>query len=290
MTQSWYENYVNLIEDYLETQFTGELPWKKLYEAMTYSLLAGGKRIRPVLTLKFCEMAGGDIEKALPIAIAVEMIHTYSLIHDDLPAMDDDDLRRGKPTCHIQFDEATAILAGDALQAAAFRLILSADLPEDIRCRLGLVLARQAGENGMVAGQILDLEGESRPLNQGELTQVHKLKTAALMIAASTMGVLAGGGTESQVQAAERFASALGLAFQIRDDILDHIGNQETLGKPIGSDKDSGKTTYVSLYGIEASEEMLQAETEKAITALSGQFDNTQDLTCLAQWLLAREI
>ena len=287
--QTWMKHDVNLIEGHLDSYFRENVPWSKLFDAMRYSLLAGGKRIRPVLTLKFCEMVGGDVEKAPPIAAAVEMIHTYSLIHDDLPAMDDDHLRRGRPTCHIQFDEATAILAGDALQSAAFRAVLSADLPEDIRCRLGLMLARAAGECGMVAGQILDLEGETRPLDATELNQVHKLKTSALISVACTMGVVAGGGTEHQVKAAEQFAKALGLAFQIRDDILDCVGDEKTLGKPIGSDRVSGKTTYVSLYGMEQSEKMLREQTEIAIAALEGKFDNIDDLRWMANWLLGRE-
>lgn len=289
MNAVWYENYVNLIEDYLGEQFQGEYPWKRLQEAMRYSLLAGGKRIRPVLSLQFCEMVGGDAKKALPIAAAIEMVHTYSLIHDDLPAMDDDDLRRGRKTCHKQFDEATAILAGDALQSAAFRLILSANLPEEIRVRAGLILARQAGENGMVAGQILDLAGEKRALTEAELKQVHKLKTSALIVAACTMGVVAGGGTELQVQAAEKFANALGLAFQIRDDMLDCMGDEATLGKPIGSDISLGKTTYVTLYGIEQSEQMLKEQTEHALAALAGMFDNTENITQMAHWLLGRK-
>ena len=287
--KQWYIDYVNQIERYLANCFSESTPWQPLYEAMRYSLLGGGKRIRPVLLLECNRMVGGDTERALPLAAAVEMIHTYSLIHDDLPAMDNDNFRRGRPTCHIKFGEAMAILAGDALQAAAFRQVLSADLPEDVRCRAGLVLARAAGEDGMVAGQVLDLEGERRPLTDRELERVYKCKTAALIQAAATMGLIAGGGTEAQIGAAERFARALGLAFQIKDDILDCVGDESQLGKPIGSDKESGKTTFITLYGLEKAEEMLQAETQAAKDALIGAFDDTERLLWLADWLLERK-
>ena len=286
--EKWYGDYVQEIERYLEGFFSSPVQWRPLYEAMRYSLLGGGKRIRPVLTLEFCRVSGGDPKAALPFAAAVEMIHTYSLCHDDLPAMDDDDLRRGRPTCHKQYGEALAILAGDALQSAAFRAILAADLPEDVRCRAGLTLARCAGEDGMVAGQVLDLEGETRPLTEVELSQVHQLKTAALIQAACVMGVIAGGGTEAQITAATRFARAIGTVFQIRDDILDCIGDEATLGKRIGSDVESGKTTYVTLYGLERAEEMLGEQTELAKAALEA-FDDTERLLWLCDWLLERE-
>jgi len=286
--EKWYADYVREIEVYLDGFFRSPVQWRPLYEAMRYSLLGGGKRIRPVLTLEFCRVSGGDPKEALPFAAAVEMMHTYSLCHDDLPAMDDDDLRRGRPTCHKQYGEALAILAGDALQSAAFRAILAADLPEDMRCRAGLTLARCAGEDGMVAGQVLDLEGETRPLTEAELSQVHQLKTAALIQAACVMGVIAGGGTETQIVAATRFARAIGTGFQIRDDILDCIGDEATLGKRIGSDAESGKTTYVTLYGLERAEEMLREQTELAKAALEA-FDDRTRLLWLCDWLLERE-
>jgi len=285
--QKWYADDVRQIETYLDGFFNIDVAWKPLYEAMRYSLLGGGKRIRPVLTLEFCRVSGGVPEQALPFAAAVEMVHTYSLCHDDLPAMDDDDLRRGQPTCHKQYGEAMAILAGDALQSAAFRAILSADLPEDVRCRAGLTLARCAGEDGMVAGQALDLEGETRPLGEWELSQVHQLKTAALIQAACVMGVIAGGGTEAQIIAATRFAKALGTAFQIRDDILDCVGDEATLGKRIGSDAESGKTTYVTLYGLARAEEMLREQTELAKATLDA-FADAEGLRWLCDWLLER--
>lgn len=290
--QSWYKGYVSQIEAYLDGFFTEKTvdgQSSPLHEAMRYSLLGGGKRVRPVLALEFCRISGGKPETALPFAVAVEMIHTYSLIHDDLPAMDDDALRRGRPTSHVRFGEAMAILAGDALQAAAFRAVLAADLPEEARVRAGLYLARAAGEDGMVAGQALDLHGETRPLTAAELNQVYKLKTAALIQAACTMGALAAGGSEAEISAASRFARALGMAFQIRDDILDCIGDEIRLGKPIGSDAASGKTTFVTLYGLEQSEVLLKEQTEAAMAALSGAFSDTDRLKWLAEWLLGRE-
>ncbi|MCL2368842.1 MAG: polyprenyl synthetase family protein [Oscillospiraceae bacterium] len=290
--QGWYQDYVALVEAHLEGFFQvaeAGAHSSPLREAMGYSLLGGGKRVRPVLTLEFCRVVGGEPEAALSFAAAVEMIHSYSLIHDDLPAMDDDVRRRGRPTCHVQFGEAMAILAGDALQAAAFRAVLSADLPEDIRCRAGLTLARAAGEDGMVAGQVLDLAGEARGLTEAELLQVHQQKTAALIQAAAVMGVLAGGGSEAQVTAASRFAKALGMAFQIRDDMLDCTGDAALLGKPIGSDAVSGKTTFVTLYGLEGAAEMLGEQTDRAKAALRGAFDDVDGLCWFADWLLARE-
>ena len=287
--QQWYTDYIAQIEAYLKGFFQSNVAWGTVYEAMRYSLLSGGKRIRPVLALEFCRISGGKPEQALPFAAAVEMIHTYSLAHDDLPAMDNDTLRRGQPTCHVKFGEALAILAGDALQSAAFRAVLAADLPEEARVRAGLILSRMAGEDGMVAGQVLDLEGETRPLTEAELRQVHLLKTAALIQAACTMGVVVAGGSEAQIVAADKFARALGLAFQIRDDILDCTGDEAKFGKQIGSDAESGKTTVVTLYGLEQAEAMLKEQTEAAKAALVGAFADTSRLVWLADWLLDRE-
>lgn len=288
--QNCYKNYVNQIENYLDGFFHSDVPWRTLHEAMRYALLGGGKRIRAVLVLEFCRISGGKPESALPFAAAIEMIHAYSLAHDDLPAMDDDILRRGKPTCHIQFDEATAILAGDALQSAAFRTVLSANLPETARMHAGLTLANAAGEYGMVAGQILDLAGERRALSAAELMNVHSLKTAALMQAAAKLGVLAGGGTEAQIRMADAYAYALGLAFQIRDDILDYEGCEDTLGKPIGSDNAQGKTTIVTLHSIKHAKKLLREYTENAKKALQMEFEESDFLLWLADWLLARKV
>jgi geranylgeranyl diphosphate synthase type II len=267
------------------------VPQKKLLEAMRYSLLAGGKRIRPVLLLKFCQAAGGDMDKALPMACAVEMLHTYSLIHDDLPCMDDDVLRRGKPTCHVAYGEYTATLAGDALQASAFRTLLTADLAPDILASAGAVLAYAAGEEGICGGQYLDMEAEGRDLGIEELTLVHSLKTAAMLKAAAEMGVLAAGGKAEQFQreAALRYAEAAGLAFQVRDDMLNRTSSAEILGKPVFSDISRGKSTFVSLIGLDACQRLVQEKTEEAIGAIKGKFSDTGFLEWFALWLAGRE-
>ena len=259
-----------LVEVNLSAYFTRPAPPQKLLDAMRYSLLAGGKRIRPILALKFCEAEGGSLEQALPYACAVEMLHTYSLIHDDLPSIDNDDLRRGKPTNHKMFGECTATLAGDALQAAAFETILAAPLPAEVNAAAGLTLARAAGVLGMCGGQQLDMEGDTRTLTLKEVARMNQLKTGCLLKAACVMGVLAAGVPVDapMVNAAEHYAKAIGLAFQIRDDMLDVIGESAELGKPIGSDSENTKTTFVTMFGLERSAELVQEYTEKAVKAV----------------------
>lgn len=287
--QHEFDRCRQLVDKHLETYFMEELPQKKLTEAMRYSLLAGGKRIRPVLVMQFCKAAGGNMNAALPFAAALEMLHTYSLIHDDLPCMDDDDLRRGKPTNHKVYGECLATLAGDALQAAAFETLLSAELPAEKVVRAGQILAAAAGEKGICGGQTLDMESEGKEIGLGEMTSIHGLKTASMIMAASQLGVIAACGSEDQIKAAEDYAAALGLAFQIRDDILDDISTSQKLGKPVGSDQKSSKSTFVSLMGLEASEILVRKNTEKAKEALSGKFKNTNFLYWLADMLAERD-
>lgn len=294
MPADYTEEYLScrqLTEDALGRFFISEVPQKNLLEAMRYSLLAGGKRIRPVLLLQFCRAAGGDMEKALPLACAVEMLHTYSLIHDDLPCMDDDTLRRGKPTCHVVYGECTATLAGDALQAAAFGTLLTADLPPEILSVAGAVLARAAGEEGICGGQFLDMDGEGRKLNLEELTNIHTLKTAAMLKAAAEIGILAAGDRvgQDQREAALRYADAVGLAFQVRDDMLDCTSTAEVLGKPVFSDVTRGKNTFVSLIGLHACQALVREKTEEAIRAVEGNFSDTGFLKWFALWLAGRE-
>lgn len=279
-----------MAEAALEKYFTENCAQKTLKEAMRYSLLAGGKRIRPVLVLKFCQMAGGDVEKALPIACAVEMLHTYSLIHDDLPCMDNDDLRRGRPTNHKVFGECTATLAGDALQCAAFQTILSADLPAESRAAAALELARCAGEDGMCGGQQLDMEGESRRLSLEEIQLKDQLKTGCLIRAACVMGVLAAGKScdGPETAAAAAYASCIGRAFQIRDDILNVTSDAETMGKPVGNDQESSKSTYVSLLGLERCQELVRQLSDQAKEELRGVFADTAFLEELADYLAGR--
>ncbi|MDY5612871.1 polyprenyl synthetase family protein [Dysosmobacter sp.] len=262
-----YDAYRSAVEAYLNGLFTDKTHWADLYEAMRYSLLAGGKRIRPVLTLEFARLAGLDWHTAVSVACALELVHTYSLIHDDLPCMDDDDLRRGKPTNHKVYGETLAVLAGDALQPEAFRLILTTPgLAAEQRADCALILAEAAGADGMVAGQVIDTL--HAPKTEAELGEVHHLKTGAMIAGACKLGVAAAGGDPALLAAAEEYGYQLGLAFQIRDDMLDVIGNAVEFGKPIGSDKEEGKVTYVDLLGLEACDRKVLDCTEKAKAAV----------------------
>lgn len=276
------------VDGELARLFAAGTPCGRLYEAMRYSLLAGGKRLRPILTLKFCEAAGGEPEKAMPLALAAELVHTYSLIHDDLPCMDDDDLRRGKPTSHVVFGEGRAVLAGDALQAAAFELALSAPLPAERVVRAARYLAAAAGPEGMCGGQELDTAGEPDPTLEA-LTRVNDLKTGAMLRAACAMGVLAAGGSEAQLTAAESYGLHLARAFQIRDDILDITSTPGKLGKPIGSDAANRKPTYASVLGPQEAENRVLRETALAKSALAAAFPDEFFFPALADALAVRE-
>lgn len=288
LVQEQLKRYQQRIEAYLEGCFAEKPAYAALYESMRYSLLAGGKRIRPVLTLAFCEALGGDGDKALPLAAAIEMVHTYSLIHDDLPSMDNDDLRRGRPTNHKVYGECMAILAGDALQAAAFQWVLSAQLPAERRAEAALVLAKAAGPDGMVAGQVLDMEGEERQLSLEEITRMNGLKTGCLLEGACLMGVAAAGGSERQKQAARDYARAIGLAFQVRDDMLDVTSDAQTMGKSVGKDLAQNKSTYVSLLGLERCEQVILEQTQKAKEALTGIGMDTAFFEGLGDYLAGR--
>ncbi len=256
-------------------------------EAMSYSLLSGGKRIRPVLVLETCRLFGGSIEAALPLACGLEMIHTYSLIHDDLPCMDDDDLRRGKPSNHKVFGEASAVLAGDGLLTAAFETVAGAELPPERIVRAVRALAAAAGPAGMVGGQVLDLLGEGHSLSREEIIQIEALKTGCLLEAAARLGAIAAGSTRAQEEAAAEYARGVGLAFQIRDDVLDVLGDEAELGKPIGSDAASGKATFVSLCGLDVCEDLIAEHTRRAIAAVE-RFPNSGFLCDLARTLAGR--
>ena len=265
-----------------------DLPHKQLFEAMEYSLLAGGKRLRPVFAFEFCRMCGRQWQAAAPFAAAVEMIHTYSLIHDDLPCMDNDDFRRGRPTNHKVYGEAMAILAGDALLTDAFAVAATAQLPEPADMAFAIsVLSECAGSLGMVGGQVLDIQAEDRVCTEEDVLAIQDRKTGALINAACVLGVIAGGGTEAQIQAAARFAAGLGLAFQIRDDMLDVIGTAEEMGKGVGTD--AAKNTFVRLYGLEKCEELVRSYTDLAIDALDC-FDDAAYLKDLALSLVGRTV
>ena len=263
------------VEAYLKDFYAQfhDAPQKDLYKAMEYSLLGGGKRLRPIFAFEFCRLCGRDWKDAAPFAAAVEMIHTYSLIHDDLPCMDNDDYRRGRLTNHKIFGEGMAVLAGDALLTDAFMVASKARLakPEDMATAIGL-LAECAGSPGMVGGQVLDIQSR---------------KTGALINAACALGAIAGGASEEQFEAACQFAAGLGLAFQIRDDMLDVIGTQSELGKATGMDGE--KNTFVRLYGLEKCEELVKKYTDYAISALSA-FEDTEYITALAHSLTTRRV
>ncbi len=284
-----YDRYRELAEARLQEYFTEPLPQRRLLESMRYSLLAGGKRVRPVLAMAFCEASGGKARDALDFGCAIEMLHTYSLIHDDLPCMDNDALRRGKPTNHMVFGEYTAVLAGDALQSAAFETVLASPLDADKRASAALILARAAGAYGMCGGQQLDMEGEGRPLSVSEIEDINRFKTAELIKAAALMGCTAAGAERAQLEAAGEYAAALGIAFQIRDDLLDVEGTTETLGKPAGSDMENEKATFVSLLGAEKCRELVAENTRKAKDALKPAFSDTAFLEWLADFLSGRQ-
>lgn len=279
-----YSEYKEIIDAHL-LDFIPNIDNKSisLYEAMKYSLTAGGKRLRPVLLLAACDFAGGDITEAIPYACALEYIHTYSLIHDDLPAMDDDDLRRGQPTNHKIYGEALAILAGDGLLTTAFEAInkdmmLYFDEPEKLRKRINAAyeIAKGAGCRGMVAGQVSDIEAETNDCSNTMMEYIHLNKTAALIKSAIKAGIYLGNPTADILTQLEKYAENLGLAYQIADDILDEIGNPEELGKGIGSDKKKNKTTYTSINGLEAAQARLTQLTDNAVEAIAEYYDNAE--------------
>ena len=278
-----------LVEAWLHEAFRDRETRADLYDAMRYSLLAGGKRLRPVLMLETCRLCGGDPEQILPFACAIEMLHTYSLIHDDLPSMDNDDLRRGRPTNPKVYGEATAILAGDALLTAAFETMLESgcDLPAQRVLDAAACLGRAAGARGMVGGQALDMAGEGHALALSEVEELQRLKTGALISAACEMGCILAGGSPEERKAVVKYAQKLGLAFQIRDDMLDVEGDAATLGKPIGSDAANEKTTFVTLKGLEQCHKLVEQLTAEAERALDG-FAQPEFLRWLARTLVGR--
>lgn len=285
--------YISLIEQKLieyNKKSSENLLQGNVVDAMNYSLQAGGKRIRSVLTLEFCRICGEDCNKAVSAACAIEMIHTFSLIHDDLPAMDNDDYRRGNLSCHKAFGEDVAILAGDALSAHAFEIIVNDNLLDsNTKIRLIKVLADAVGINGMIGGQALDIKNEQKKdLNEDDLIQICLLKTGALLRAACKMGCIIAGADEKKIMKADEFAKNIGLAFQIVDDVLDVTGTQELLGKPIGSDTQQNKTTFVTLYGVDESKDKARTLTNKALLILE-EFDDNDFLYDLTRFLLTRE-
>lgn len=282
------------IDKELEKSIKFEMgPHEKIFKSMKYSLLSGGKRIRPIISIKACELVGGNIYNVLPFALALEMIHTYSLIHDDLPSMDDDKYRRGKLTNHKVYGEAIAILAGDALLNYAYETMINNIVSEKDSSRMVeafQVIAKASGVYGMVGGQVADILSEGKKINKNELDFIHKNKTSALIEAAITCGAIIGGAEEKQLYNLKNYGKAIGLCFQIRDDILDCIGDEKKLGKDIGSDIDNDKITYVSIYGIEQSIRKTNELCNVAISYLSDfDTDKVQFFVNLAKYLVYRD-
>lgn len=288
------DDYLVLINDNLGRYLPGkDILQKSVIDAMEYSLAAGGKRIRPVLTLAFCEACGGYVENALPFACAVEMVHTYSLIHDDLPCMDNDFLRRGRPANHIANGEAMALLAGDALLTRAFEVMLCDETIKLVGAEAAAMaagcLARSIGVLGMIGGQVIDLESEGKNLTQVALDKMHSLKTGALITAAAKIGCIAAQANKNEILAAQSYANSIGLAFQIMDDILDVTSTSDELGKNVGSDLAAQKSTYVSCMGIEKSKRTVLQLTENAIKSLKVFGDKKEFLQIFAQDLSKRK-
>lgn len=282
------KQYVAMIDQYLaQVLMPSVCKQQSVLEAMAYSVEAGGKRIRPVLVLEFCRLCGGMPEKALPFAAALEMIHSYSLIHDDLPCMDDDDFRRGRPSCHKAFGEANALLAGDALLTKAFSMLVSADFPAETLAEAVRVTADYAGISGMIGGQVIDLESEGKEIDTETLYQTYDLKTAALLKAACELGCIAAGASSEKRAAAREYAKNLGFAFQIVDDILDVEGNADALGKPIGSDVENEKRTYVALFGLKQAKQDAERYSTAALSSLKV-FEETLFLEWLTKKLAVR--
>ncbi|MBD5111375.1 MAG: polyprenyl synthetase family protein [Ruminococcaceae bacterium] len=286
-------DYAEMTEEALE-KYIPEMDClqRRVIDAARYSLSAGGKRIRPALVMEFCRVCGGDPETALPVACAIEMMHTFSLIHDDLPCMDDDDMRRGKPSCHKAFDEATAVLAGDALAIAPFRVIADAALhkllDKDAALKIIALLGELSGFFGMIGGQMIDLENEHKQPSMEVILEMYRMKTGALLEFCCRAGCIAAGTGAAEQLAAGSYGQRLGLAFQIVDDILDVTADEKTLGKPVGSDAADGKYTYVSAVGLENAREKARQLTEQALEQLSGFADN-EFLVDLTNELLDRQ-
>ncbi len=287
------DDYVELINARLSICVgEREVPEGKIYQAMRYSLLAGGKRIRPVLTLSISDMFGGDIKASLPFACAIEMIHTYSLIHDDLPALDNDDYRRGRKTSHKVFGENIAILAGDALLNKAFEIMIDTLMPDDkltYKIRAMREVASASGTDGMIGGQVVDLESEGLKVDRETLKYMHMKKTGCLIQASAKAGAIIAGTGEQDLNRIDSYARNLGLAFQIKDDILAEVGDEGRLGKSVGNDRKNHKSTYVTILGLDEARRLLDLTTRNAIESLNSYGKKADFLVGLAEHLLKRQ-
>ena len=283
---------VKIVDEYLEKYLPSEKEYPQIiFEAMRYSVFAGGKRLRPIMVMEACKAFGGDVEKTMPFACSIEMIHTYSLIHDDLPALDNDDYRRGRLTSHKMFGEDMAILAGDALLHHAFETMARACVEQgDIKAsKAMLAIAEGAGVHGMVGGQVVDVISEGKPIDKETLDFIHKNKTAAMLIGALKSGAVLGGATEEEIAKIERAGELIGVAFQIQDDILDVTSTFEKLGKPINSDEKNHKVTYATMFGIEKASEFVETMSDEAINILKSMGEKTDFLVKLTEYLIKRE-
>jgi geranylgeranyl diphosphate synthase type II len=289
--RSYLNDRASLVDEALELYLppAGELPGI-IHEAMRYSAVDGGKRIRPVLALAASEAVGGSIEAAMPAGCAIELIHAFSLIHDDLPCMDDDDLRRGKPTSHKVYGEAIALLAGDALLSQAFEIIASTPkVPAERLLEVSRLIARATGTRGMIGGQVLDMQAEGRDVELSDVEAIHTRKTGALLEVSVVVGGILGGGSKEQIEGLSRYGRDIGLAFQVADDILDLTGDAEKIGKPTGSDLRQKKATYPSVIGIEKSRELGEGAIADAIGALAGFGEQAEPLIALAEFIMRRD-
>lgn len=286
--QSEWQTKRAKIDRYLQSDLKREeCYYSTVYKAMNYSVQSGGKRIRPVLLMACYELFSDNTEETLPFCAAMEYIHTYSLIHDDLPCMDDDELRRGNPTCHVKFGEAMAVLAGDALLNRAYEKIFSSSHPRAMKA--GEIISFYAGSEGMIGGQVIDMESEGKEISAEKLEKLQELKTSALLSASCGAGAVLGGADEKETAHLREFGKLLGLAFQIQDDILDVTSTSSEMGKPVGSDEKNHKTTYVSLFGLEKCQNLNQQLTEQAIKSLDLFKERADFLKELALWLLNRK-
>lgn len=294
MTGESLEHFLQSIQQRIQTELLKRLPdqqadSQKLHEATRYAVLNGGKRLRPALVYAACQACGQDLAHADPAASAIEMIHCYSLVHDDLPAMDDDELRRGQATCHIAYDEGTAILVGDTLQTTAFQVLLNADYQAQQMLNLIRLLVNASGFKGMADGQALDLEAEEQVVSLQQLHRIHALKTGKLITCALQMGAECANASDQNTKALTEFGESLGLAFQIKDDILDVIANTEVLGKQQGSDQRKNKSTFPSLLGLEGAESYLADVLDKAKASLQRFSGDKQRLLQIADYIAKRQ-
>lgn len=289
MVNKIFDFYKPLIENRIDELLPEtDLAYNEVIKAARYSLKLGGKRIRPIIMMEFCKLFGGKAEDVLDFAIALEMIHTYSLIHDDLPCMDNDDMRRGKPSCHIAFSEDMALLAGDGLLTEAFKVCANANTTDMVKIKAVATLSEMAGISGMLGGQVVDLSFVKNPPDIDALCNMYALKTGCLLRAAAIIGTYSANQNDELVKKADLFAQKVGLAFQIIDDILDKTADATLLGKPIGSDEKNDKTTFVTLLGLEGAKETAKKLTDEAISIIDSFNGDTENIRALTYYLLDR--